>query len=130
MNHGTKFCRLSQASTAHHPNVFTPILSLSEGRCSFPPSDIKRLLFSPQMFSLYFYSYTILFDSLSVFKGSIFNLMLSLHLLLDLPTDRFTKYFLVYFVIALQQGTLTSFQPSSVHGIQSDLRESRQLHAK
>jgi hypothetical protein len=68
---------LSQGSTTHHPNVFTPILPLSEGRAGiawvpsnkmifFSPSDIKRLSISPQMFSLFFYSYTILSDSLSL----------------------------------------------------------------
>jgi hypothetical protein len=77
MNNGTKFCRLSQAFTTHYPNVFTPILALSEGRAGiawassnklliFFPSDIKRLSLSPQMFSLFFYSYTILSDSLSL----------------------------------------------------------------
>jgi hypothetical protein len=56
---------LSQVFTTHNPNVFTPILSLSEGRAGIawlpsnkmfflPPSDIKRLSLSPQIFSLYF----------------------------------------------------------------------------
>jgi hypothetical protein len=67
---------LSSFST-YHPNVFTPILSLSEGRAgiAWVPSN-KMLFFSlrykaplafPQMFSLYCYSYTILSDSLSSF---------------------------------------------------------------
>jgi hypothetical protein len=48
---------LSQAFTTHHPNVFTPILLLSEGRAgiawvpSNTPSDIKRLSLSPDVFS-------------------------------------------------------------------------------
>jgi hypothetical protein len=53
---------MSQAFTTHHPNVFTPILPLSEGRAGivwvpslkmlfFPPSDIKRLRFPPDVFS-------------------------------------------------------------------------------
>jgi hypothetical protein len=51
---------LSQAFTTHHPNVFTPILPLSEGRPGiawvpsnkmlFFPSDIKRLSLSPRCF--------------------------------------------------------------------------------
>jgi hypothetical protein len=76
MNHGTKILpSLSQAFTTHNHNVFTPILPLSEGRTGiawvssnkmlFSPSDIKRLSLFPQMFSLFFYSYTILSDSLS-----------------------------------------------------------------
>jgi hypothetical protein len=78
---------LSQASTTHHPNVFTPILSLSEGRAGIAWVPSNKILFFPlrytskaplafpQMFSLYFYSYTILSDSLSlslfVFRGLI-----------------------------------------------------------
>jgi hypothetical protein len=74
---------LSEAFTTHHPNVFTLILSLSEGRASItwvpsnkilffpPPSYIKCLsLPPPQMFSLYFCSYTILPDSLSSTSNS------------------------------------------------------------
>jgi hypothetical protein len=49
---------VSQAFTTHHPNVFTPILPLSEGRAGIywvpsnkilflPPSDIKRLSLPP-----------------------------------------------------------------------------------
>jgi hypothetical protein len=63
--------------STYHPNVFTPILYLSEGRralpgylitrCSFFPLRHKAPLAFPQMFSLYFYSYTILSDSLSSF---------------------------------------------------------------
>jgi hypothetical protein len=66
---------LPQAFTTHHPNVFTPILSLSEGRAGiawvpsnnmlFFPLRHKAPLSFPQMFSLYFYSYTILSDYLS-----------------------------------------------------------------
>jgi hypothetical protein len=51
---------LSQAFTTHHPNVFTPILPLSEGQAGiawvpsnkmlFFPSDIKRLSLSPRCF--------------------------------------------------------------------------------
>jgi hypothetical protein len=69
---------LSQASTIHHPNVFTPILSLSEGRAGiawvpsnkmlFFPLRHKVLLAFPQMFSIFFYSYTILSDSFSLFQ--------------------------------------------------------------
>jgi hypothetical protein len=68
---------LSQAFTTHHPNVFTPILSLSEGRAGIAWVPSNKMLFFllrykaplvfPQMFSLYFYSYTILSDSLSLF---------------------------------------------------------------
>jgi hypothetical protein len=68
---------LSQVFTTHHPNVFTPILSLSEGRVViawvpsnkmlFFPLRYKAPLAFPQMFSLFFYSYTILSDSLSLF---------------------------------------------------------------
>jgi hypothetical protein len=68
---------LSQAFTTHHPNVFTPILSLPEGRADiawvpsnkilFFPLRYKAPLAFPQMFSLYFYSYTILPDTLSLF---------------------------------------------------------------
>jgi hypothetical protein len=55
----------SQASTTHHPNVFTPILSLSEGRAGIAQVPSNKMLFFPlrhkaplafpQMFSLYFY---------------------------------------------------------------------------
>jgi hypothetical protein len=51
---------LSQAFTTHHPNVFTPILSLSEGRAGiawvpcnkmlFFALDIKGLSLSPRCF--------------------------------------------------------------------------------
>jgi hypothetical protein len=68
---------LSQAFTTHHPYAFTPILSSSEGRAGiawvpsnkmlFFPLRYKAPLAFPQMFSLYFYSYTILSDS--GFKG-------------------------------------------------------------
>jgi hypothetical protein len=68
---------VSQAFTTHHPNAFTSILSLSEGRVGIAwipsnkmlfllPSDIKRLSLLPQMFSHYFYSSTIIPDSLSL----------------------------------------------------------------
>jgi hypothetical protein len=72
---------LSQTFTTHHPNVFTAILPLSEGRAGiawvpsnkilFFPLRYKAPLAFPQMFSLYFYSYTLLSDSLSLsgFKG-------------------------------------------------------------
>jgi hypothetical protein len=66
---------VSQAFTTHHPNVFTPILPLSEGRAGIAWVPSKKMLFFPirykaplaflQMFSLFFYSYTILSDSLS-----------------------------------------------------------------
>jgi hypothetical protein len=41
---------LSQAFTTHHPNVFTPILPLSEGRAviTWVPSN-KMLFFPPQI---------------------------------------------------------------------------------
>jgi hypothetical protein len=65
---------LSQAF--HHPNVFTPILSLSEGGAGIAWVPSNKIIFFPlrykaplafaQMFSLYFYSYTILSDSLSL----------------------------------------------------------------
>jgi hypothetical protein len=68
---------LSQAFTTHHPNVFTPILPLSEGRAglAWVPSNLmlffplrgKAPLAFPQTFSLFLYSYTILSDSLSLF---------------------------------------------------------------
>jgi hypothetical protein len=77
MNHGTNLPSLSQALTTHHPNVFTLILPLSEGRAGiawvpsnkmlFFPLRHKAPLAFPQIFSLYFYSYTILSDSLSLF---------------------------------------------------------------
>jgi hypothetical protein len=67
---------LSQNSTTHHPNVFPPILSLSEGRAGiawvpsnkmlFFPLRHKAPLTFPQMFSLYLYSYTILSGNLSL----------------------------------------------------------------
>jgi hypothetical protein len=61
---------LSQAFTTHHPNVFTPILPLSEGRAGIAWEPSNKMLFFPlrykaafafpQMFSLYFFSSTIL----------------------------------------------------------------------
>jgi hypothetical protein len=67
---------LSQSFPTHHPNVFTPILSLSEGRAGiawvpsnkmlFPPLRYKTSLAVLHRFSLYFYSYIILSDSLSL----------------------------------------------------------------
>jgi hypothetical protein len=66
---------LSQAFTTHHPNVFTPILPLSEGRAGIAWLPSNKMLFFPlrykatpafpHMFYLFFYSYTILSDSLS-----------------------------------------------------------------
>jgi hypothetical protein len=51
---------LSQTSTTHHPNVFTPTYPYQKDeralpgypltRCSFFPSDIKRLSLSPRCF--------------------------------------------------------------------------------
>jgi hypothetical protein len=38
----------SQASTTHHPNVFTPILSLSEGRAGIAWVPSNKMLFPPQ----------------------------------------------------------------------------------
>jgi hypothetical protein len=38
---------LSQAFTTHHPNVFTPILSLSEGRAGIAWVPSNKMLFSP-----------------------------------------------------------------------------------
>jgi hypothetical protein len=71
----------SQAFTTHHPNVFTPILYLSEGRAGiawvssnkmfFYPLRYKAPLAFPQMFSLYFYSYTIFSDSLSLSASNV-----------------------------------------------------------
>jgi hypothetical protein len=67
---------LSQAFTTHHPNVFTVILSLSEGRAgvAWVPSskmlfrpDIKRLSLSPKYFLL---TSTLLLSSLSLSVGS------------------------------------------------------------
>jgi hypothetical protein len=72
---------LSQAFTTHHHNVFTPILPLSgrqagiawvpSNKMLFFPLRYKAPLAFPQMFYLYFYSYTILSDSpfFFVFKG-------------------------------------------------------------
>jgi hypothetical protein len=66
---------LSKTFTTHHPNVFNPILSLSEGRAEIAWVPSNKMLFFPlrykaplsfhQMFSLFFYSYTILSDSFS-----------------------------------------------------------------
>jgi hypothetical protein len=84
MNHGTKFCRLClklllrtilTCSLPFYPyqkdKRALPGYLLT--RCSFFPLRYKAPLAFPQMFFLYFYSYTILFDSLSlslfVFKG-------------------------------------------------------------
>jgi hypothetical protein len=39
--------RLSQAFTTHHPNVFTPILSLSEERAGIAWVPSNEMLFSP-----------------------------------------------------------------------------------
>jgi hypothetical protein len=61
----------------HHPNVFTLILSLSEGRAGIAWVPFNKMLFLPQptykephvflqMFSLYFYCFTLLPDSLSL----------------------------------------------------------------
>jgi hypothetical protein len=71
---------LSQAFTTHHPNVFTPILPLSEGwagiawvpsnKMLFFPLRQKAPLAFPQMISLFFYYYTILSDSLSLSLSS------------------------------------------------------------
>jgi hypothetical protein len=67
---------MSQAFTTQHTNVFTLILSLSEGRAGIAWVPSNKMLFFPlrykaplafsQMFSLYFYSYTILSDSRSL----------------------------------------------------------------
>jgi hypothetical protein len=71
---------LSQAFTTHHPNVFTLILSLSEGRAGIawvpsnyalpPPPYVNRLSLSPNVFSLFllFCYPSWLFASLSVFR--------------------------------------------------------------
>jgi hypothetical protein len=69
---------LSQAFTTHHPNVFNPILPLSEGRAGIAWVPSNEMLFFPlrynaplafpQMFPLFFYSYTILSDSLSLLR--------------------------------------------------------------
>jgi hypothetical protein len=81
MNHGTKFCRLClKLLLPTIINVFTPILSLSEGLAGiawvpsnnmlFFPLTYKTPLAFPHMFSRYFYSYTILSDSLSLSLAS------------------------------------------------------------
>jgi hypothetical protein len=79
---------LSQASTTHHPNVFTPILSLSEGRAGIARVPSNKMLFFPlrhkaplafpQMFYLYFYSYTILSVCLSIYLSLSLSLSLRL----------------------------------------------------
>jgi hypothetical protein len=82
MNHGTKIpSSLSQAFTTHHPNVFTLILSLSEGRAGiawvpsynmhFPP-DINHPSLTPNVFFfvLLFCYPSRLSLSLSVSSGS------------------------------------------------------------
>jgi hypothetical protein len=87
MNYGTKFCRFSLKLLL--PTILTssvPFYPYQKDEralpgylltgCSFSPSDIKRLSLSPQMFSLFFYSYTILSDSLSLFGFSFKGLML------------------------------------------------------
>jgi len=77
MNHGTKFCRLCLKPLL--PTILTSSLPFYPyqkderalpgfllTRCSFFPLRYKAPLAFPQMFSLYFYSYTILSDSLSL----------------------------------------------------------------
>jgi hypothetical protein len=69
---------LSQAFTTHHPNVFTPILPLSEWRAGiawvpsnkmlfFSPSDNKRLSLSPRCF-LFSSTFILSFLTLSLFR--------------------------------------------------------------
>jgi hypothetical protein len=80
MNHGTHFCRLSQAFTTHHPNVFTPILPLSEGQAGiawvpsnkmfFFPLRYKAPLAYPQMFSLFFFGFRGLSNELSFYVSN------------------------------------------------------------
>jgi hypothetical protein len=38
---------MSQAFTTHHPNVFTPIISLSEGRAGIAWVPSNKMLFFP-----------------------------------------------------------------------------------
>jgi hypothetical protein len=77
MNHGTKFCRLCLKLLL--PTILTSSLPFYPyqkderalpgcllTRCSFSPLRYKAPLAFPQMFSLFFCSYTILSDSLSV----------------------------------------------------------------
>jgi hypothetical protein len=79
INHGTKFCRLKPLL----PTILTYSLPFYPyqrderalpgyllTRCSFYPLRYKAPLAFTQMFSLFFYSYTILYDSLG-FKGSV-----------------------------------------------------------
>jgi hypothetical protein len=78
---------LSLVFTTHYPNVFTPIPSLSEGRAGIAWVPSNKIFFSslrykaplafPQMFSLYFYSYTILSDSLSLSSASSLSFTLT-----------------------------------------------------
>jgi hypothetical protein len=78
INYGTKFCRLCLKLLL--PTILTSSLAFYPyqkderalpgyllTRSSFFPLRYKAPLAFPQMFSLYFYSYTILSDSLSLF---------------------------------------------------------------
>jgi hypothetical protein len=78
MDYGTKFCRLCLKLLL--PTILTSSLPFYPyqkderalpgyllTRCSFSPSDIKRRSLSPT-FSLYFYSFSILSDSLSLIR--------------------------------------------------------------
>jgi hypothetical protein len=88
---------LSQALTTHHPNFFTLIVTLSEGRASigwvpydkmlFVPSYIKQFSLPPKRFSLYFYSPTALPDSLPLLHFSSIYLLhfQTRYLLFNLP---------------------------------------------
>jgi hypothetical protein len=79
MNHGTKFCRLclklsppttltSSLPFYHQDERALPGYPLT--RCSFFPFRYKAPLAFPQMFYLYFYSYTTLPDSFSLSSAS------------------------------------------------------------
>jgi hypothetical protein len=81
MNHGTKFCRLCLKPLL--PTILTSSFTFSPyqkderalpgyllTRCSFFPLRYKAPFAFPQMFSLFFYSYTILSDSLSLCSSS------------------------------------------------------------
>jgi hypothetical protein len=68
---------LSHAFTTHHPNVFTPILSLSEGRAGIAWAPSNKMLFLPLRYKAYFLTSTLILSFLTLslfgfdFKGLI-----------------------------------------------------------
>jgi hypothetical protein len=95
---------LSQAFTTHYPNVFTPILSLSEGRAGIAWVPSNKMLFSPS-----YIKRLSLFPRCFLFTSTLMLSFLTFSLSLRLQEVKLFSDFIIYKFSVIQIG-LTSIQ--------------------